>query len=114
MMTQQQTQTIRISIAKDFARVPGPRFKFQGKNSGEEFYETKLLPSYLEAEKTGQKLVIDFDGSEGYTSAFLDQSFGTLARTFGFKKVTNRIQFITISEPYLENEVLFYMKQVIK
>ncbi|MEZ5427287.1 MAG: STAS-like domain-containing protein [Pyrinomonadaceae bacterium] len=111
MTTMTLTDTsISISVSGNFARVPGPRFEWQGKSSGEEFLKTMLMPKFLEAEKKGLQLIVDLDGTEGYSTGFLDGSFGELARDLGFERVMGRLQFITNDEPYLETEIISYMK----
>jgi hypothetical protein len=101
---------IKISIATDFSRFPGPRKTFQGKHSGESFLNEILRPKYLEAVKTNQKLVVDLDNTEGYLSAFLDGSFGELAREFGNEPVLETLELISQDEPFLKDEIRYYMK----
>ena len=69
-----------IDIAKDFSDKLGGRWIKLGPFSGELFYDTILKPKYLLAIKENEKLHIYLDGTKGYGSSFLDQSFGTLAR----------------------------------
>ena len=102
---------ITISIVEEFTRYPGPRFKWQGENSGEEFFQSFLRPKYLEAVEKNLTLEIDLDGTEGYSSAFLDGSFGELSREFGKSKVIKVLSFISIDEPFLIDEIRFYMEQ---
>lgn len=64
-----------VSVAKDFSPHPGPRFRRQGKFSGEEFRE-RLLSWLNQAEH----LTVDLDGTSGYGSSFLDEAFGGLIR----------------------------------
>lgn len=82
-------QNLKINIAKDFSKFLGGRWKKIGKYSGEEFYEDKLLPRYNDAVNQGVKLEIYLDGTKGYPSSFLDQSFGELARQKGVEKVAS-------------------------
>ena len=79
-----------ISIARDFSVHPGGRTPGDGPYSGEEFRETFLVPVLLASER----VIIDFDGTRGYGSSFLEEAFGGLIRkgysrelivaTFGF------------------------------
>ena len=69
-----------LSVARDFSRYPGGRFKRISQNSGEEFRERLLEP----AVKTG-KITIDLDGVRGYGSSFLEEVFGGLVRTMNWK-----------------------------
>ncbi len=66
-----------IKIAKDFSSSPGPRFSWQGRNSGEEFRDNVLIPA-LKNLKKGEKLIIDLDDTDGYLFPFVDESFGKL------------------------------------
>lgn len=70
---------MKIKVAKDFSKTPGARFKNDGSNSGEEFYEKILKPKYIEALKKKEKLSVDLDGTHGYASSFLNEAFGRLS-----------------------------------
>mgnify|MGYP003300189626 CR=1 FL=1 len=85
-------QNLKINIAKDFSKFLGGRWRNIGKFSGEEFYEEKLRPMYIAAVKLGVKLDIYLDGTKGYPSSFLDQSFGELARKEGVEKVASVLE----------------------
>lgn len=84
-----------IKIAEQYSKTPGGRWKKLGNYSGEEFYESLLLPKYEEALSDGEKLIIYLDGARSYPNSFLDQSFGELARQKGVEEVRNRIFFKT-------------------
>lgn len=62
-----------ISIARDFSRDPGPRFKDQGVHSGEAF--RALLVSLLDQY---ERVIVDLDGTSGIGSSFIDEAFGGL------------------------------------
>lgn len=81
-----------INISKDFSSMLGGRWKRLGEWSGEEFYESKLEPQYLEALKKNEKLHIYLEGASPYGSSFLDQSFGELYRKYR-EDVKTRIVF---------------------
>ncbi len=70
-----------ISIAKEFSIYPGGRVPSDGLFSGEDFRENFLLPIFQGTEK----VIIDFDGTRGYGSSFLEEAFGGLVRR-GIKK----------------------------
>lgn len=70
-----------IWIAKDFSRHPGPRFKRQGKDSGEAFREF-----LIRAFSKSQKLIVHLDGTTGMGSSFIGEAFGGLVRLGYFKK----------------------------
>lgn len=67
---------ITVNIAKDFTRYPSGRLKKNGTTSGEEFRE-KFLEGPL---SRGEKVLVEFDGTIGYGSSFLDEAFGGLVR----------------------------------
>ncbi len=85
----------KIEIAKEFNDKLGGRWKKLGPFSGEQFYETLLKDKFQEALAQNEKLFIYLDGTKGYGSSFLDQSFGELAREFGVEIVSNIIVFKT-------------------
>ena len=62
----------KIRVSSDFSDTPGGRFKVDGPYSGEEFREKLLIPAL----ENHSKVIIDFDGGEGYGSSFLEESFG--------------------------------------
>jgi len=66
-----------INIAEDFSRFPGPRFINLGPYSGEKFKNEVLKPAI---ENHNSDIVINLDGTMGYGSSFLEESFGGLIR----------------------------------
>jgi hypothetical protein len=70
------TKMREISIANDFTRFPGGRYREHGKGSGELFREDFLLPVL----RAGETAVVDLDGTSGYPSSFLEEAFGGLVR----------------------------------
>lgn len=86
----------KINIAKDYSPVLGGRWINLGPHSGEDFYNTILEPAYQEvAAGAYEKIIFELDGTKGYPSSFLDQSFGELARKYGVQKVRKTIEFKT-------------------
>lgn len=96
-------ELIKISIAKDFSLYPGARYRTDGNNSGQQFYEDILKPKFkniLKDEK--RKLLIDFDGTFGYASSFISEIFNSLVKDFKNKKVIlNKIIFKSEDDPLL-------------
>jgi len=84
---------IFINVAIDFSPKLGGRKISLGPFSGEEFYNKILLNKYKEAIAINAQLHIYLDGTTGYGSSFLDQSFGELARRFGLEDVKRTIVF---------------------
>lgn len=81
-----------INIARDYSPILGGRWIRLGPHSGEDFYNTLLEKTYLEAFKKGEKLIIELDRTKGYPSSFLDQSFGELARKYGVENVRKTLE----------------------
>lgn len=100
-----------ITIANDFSDKPGGRWKDLGPNSGEEFYETLLLPKFNEAANANEHLYIYLDGAKSYPNSFLDQSFGELGRKKGPEYVNQTIVFKTEAfswvVKYIKEEIWF-------
>lgn len=96
-----------ISIARDFSRTPGGRFRRHGPFSGEEFRERVLLPTL--AARAPDIVQITFDGVAGLPSSFLEEAFGGLVRLD--EKAAKRITFTT-SEPALFPYVRLAQKYV--
>lgn len=69
-----------LIIAREFSRTPGPRYRQQGNYSGQEFRETILVKAVLRAISKNEILLIDLDGTSGYSTSFLEESFGGLIR----------------------------------
>ena len=66
-----------INVAKDFTRFPAGRYKKNGETSGEAFRE-RFLEEPL---RQGESLTIEFDGTVGYGSSFLEEAFGGIVRS---------------------------------
>jgi STAS-like domain of unknown function (DUF4325) len=96
-----------LSIAKDFSKTPGARFARDGTNSGEEFRKKHLEPLF--ESQTEEKIIIDLDGVEGYSTAFLEEAFGGLARVFGRDAVLAKLEFVSEEEPLLIEEIRRYI-----
>ena len=84
-----------IDIANEFNKRLGGRWINIGPFSGEQFYIEILKKRFQEAFSAGEKLHVYLDGTKGYGSSFLDQSFGELGREFGVEKVKETIVFHT-------------------
>ncbi len=66
-----------LSVARQFSRFPGGRFKRISDYSGEEFRDDLLLPEI----RRGGPVVVDLDGVVGYGSSFLEEVFGGAVRS---------------------------------
>ncbi|PNK65214.1 DUF4325 domain-containing protein [Pantoea sp. FDAARGOS_194] len=88
---------------------PGPRYKKLGSASGEDFRD------WIEQElASNEGLVIDLDGTEGYGSSFLEESFGGLIRKGYDIDVIRGIKLKSDEEPELIDEIKEYIEDAIK
>lgn len=67
---------VEISIAEDFTRYPGGRYRRHGRGSGEEFRDDFLLPLL----RVGEHVTVNLDGTSGYPASFVEEAFGGLVR----------------------------------
>lgn len=70
----------KIIRIRDFSVTPGVRYRCEGSSSGEEFRESCLVPLFKEAGSRDQPIRIEFDGTMGYPTSFLEEAFGGLIR----------------------------------
>jgi len=98
-----------INIAKDFSDCPGARYYDDGDYSGQEFREKLLKPAF----ENSKKITIILDGTEGYATSFLEESFGGLAREYGSHEVLDKLEFISDEEPDLIVEIREYIQEAL-
>lgn len=103
---------MKIKIATDFTTAPGPRHLSEGKFSGEQFRVEVLLPKVIDACKHNQMLMIDLDGTSGFGTSFLEESFGGLIREndLSLAQLKSILKFKSDDEPDLLNEINEYME----
>lgn len=83
----------------DFSEYPGPRFKSQGSNSSEEFYNTILKSAFQEViDNDIDRLVVNLDGTAGYASSFIDESFGRLLNDFRYDDIKKKLHIVSEEE----------------
>lgn len=104
---------ITIKIATEYSEILGGRFKSDGAYSGEHFREEFLKPKF-ESLGEDEVLLIDFDGTYGYPTSFIEEAFGGLARIFGTRKVLDKLNFKSEEEPSLIDEVRRYIENANK
>jgi hypothetical protein len=75
----------KISIAGDFSPYPAGRGRRDGDFSAEKFREDILIPALREAMESGDRVIVVLDGVYGYSSSFLEETFGGLVRRRIFK-----------------------------
>lgn len=95
-MAEQNIITRRIA---DFSLRPGPRYCEQGKFSGEEFYDDFFKSWFEEAINSNSILEVVLDGTDGYLTSFIDESFGRLVYDFGLSEVKSRLKVTSQLEP---------------
>lgn len=107
---------LQIKVARDFSSTPGPRYRIEGDNSGEEFRDEYLVPLLRKAIDEKSKVEIDLDGTEGFATSFLEESFGGLIRHrfFDYESVISTISIVSNEEPYLQEDIEFYLKDANK
>lgn len=107
-----QKELIKISVAKHFSTTPGPRYRHEGKYSGDDFRDHFLAPCYFKAVIMGVKLVIDLDGTAGFGTGFLEEVFGGMIRRKDIHAdtFTNQIKLVSTEVPEYADEVLGYME----
>lgn len=105
-------ESIEIKIARDFSFSPGPRYIDEGKNSGEKFRKEILATAFQKAIEENKKVIVDLDGTDGYGTSFLEESFGGLIREDGisYEEIMKRLEIISNEEDYLKSDVYEYLK----
>jgi hypothetical protein len=103
--------TINISIAKDFSRYPAGRFVDDGPYPGE-LCRNKLLVPALQKHEI---VTVDLDGTLGYGSSFLEETFGGLVRVDGFTSsdLHKRLQLVAKDKSVVE-EIWSYVDSAVK
>lgn len=102
---------LQINIKEEFSDSPGARYKNDGPNSGEEFYEKFLKPRFDEARKNNVKLIINLDGVWGYPSSFVSGSFGKLSLEVTAKAMLDTIEFISEESETRKERIIAEIKQ---
>jgi hypothetical protein len=77
-------QSLTLSIAEEFSRYPAGRTRRDGENSAQRFRDDYLIPSLRKAVAHDARLVVKLDGVFGYSSSFLEETFGGLVRSRAF------------------------------
>jgi phosphomannomutase len=90
---------IIINIAKDFSKTPGFRTYSDGPKSGQEFFDQLLKEKFKQAFEQNVKLKIIMDGTDGFTSSFINEAFRLLGNEFGAEKVWNNLLIVSDEIP---------------
>jgi hypothetical protein len=102
---------IPIKLASEFSRTPGGRVRSDGPHSGQEFREKFLEPAFLRARSFGDVVVVDLNGTYGYSTGFLDEVFGAMVRKYGWMEVWSHLRYFDTEDPFTENEIKDHMEQ---
>ncbi len=87
-----------LKVSENFSETPGARYYKDGPYSGEEFYDKCLSVFFEKAIQEDKLLIVDLDGTYGFATSFISESFGNLVKNFGKKNVQNRIRIISIED----------------
>lgn len=98
----------RIDISRDYTETPGARYIADGEYSGQDFREKHLEPLFAD-KNDNSKISITLDGVEGYSTSFLEEAFGGLARIYGRDRCIQRLEFISEVEPALIDTIKSYI-----
>jgi hypothetical protein len=104
-------EALQLNILRDFTLTPGPRFRHEGPFSGEQFREEVLVPKFKEALQAKTTLHVDLDGTAGYGTSFLEESFGGLARIYSPDLVLKHIELKSEEDAYLAEDVIAYIEE---
>lgn len=90
---------IEIKVSSDFSMYPGARYYTDGEFSGQEFFDKLLDPKFEEALNNKEILCVNLDGTNGFASSFLDESFRRLREKYGEEKVQKNLSIISNEFP---------------
>ncbi|NRR29275.1 STAS-like domain-containing protein [Oxalobacteraceae bacterium] len=101
-----------ISVAKDFSCFPSGRWKVNGEASGQGLREILLEPEL----RAGNEIMVDLDGTMGFSSAFLEEAFGGIVRSLDIEpeRLLNLLHFKSDDDPSLVEEVIEYILDAAK
>lgn len=101
------TTTKTINVAKDFNPEPIGRYPEDGDFNGQRFRTEYLVPALAAA----SKVIVDFDGTEGYGSSFLEEAFGGLVRKerFHSEELHRRLKVQSTEDDTVIEEVWQYI-----
>jgi hypothetical protein len=68
---------------------------------GQEFFKTKLLPAYVNADI----VIINLDHIINYSALFFKEAFGSLVYEYGLAAVQQKIRFYSIDKSYLISKI---------
>lgn len=101
----------KINISADFSTTPGPRYISEGKYSGELFRQKFIYLFVNEAIINDKPFEVNLDGTAGYATSFLEESFGGLIRIhhLPYDKIIKLLVLISEEEDYLIDDIQEYL-----
>jgi len=101
-------QLEKITVAKDFNRLPYGRYPEHGANNGQRFREEFLLPAL----RRGSDLLVDLDGTRGLGPSFLEEAFGGLVRAgLTAAEIQRRVTVKSDDDPSYISEIQSYIDE---
>ena len=99
-----------INVARDYSEEPIGRVPADGEFNGQRFRTEFLVPAL----RAYEKVIVDFDGTEGYGSSFLDEAFGGLVRDEGFSAadLRGKLEITSKEDPSVGNEIWVYIDEL--
>lgn len=111
-LVKKEIKEFYLKVAEDYSDTPGARYISDGPSSGEDFRDNVLEPKYLACLSDNRKLIIDLDGGYGYSTGFLEETFGGLIRKgYHCNDLLEHMVFIYNEEPDIIEEIITYMKE---
>lgn len=103
----------KYSIANDYTVTPGGRDVSDGPFSGEVFRDTVLYPLIQECLKNHEKILINLDGTFGYSTSFLEETFGGLVRKYNIpaNELFKILDFISEDQPRNITKIKNYINE---
>lgn len=101
---------ILLTIAEDFSDAPGARNPDDGPDSGEDFYNKVLRDAFQSALSNGVKLIVNMDGTYGYATSFISESFGSLSTEFSASVVLDNLELISLEDPGIKKYTIDVIK----
>lgn len=101
-----------INVAKDFSCFPSGRWKVNGETSGQGLRERLLEPEL----RAGNEIMVDLDGTMGFSSAFLEEAFGGIVRSLDVEpeRLLSLLHFKSDDDPSLVEEIIEYILDAAK
>lgn len=100
-----------IKLARDYSKTPSLRYEKEGDYSGELFRKTILANAMKESIAKKEVLEVNLDGTAGYGTSFLEESFGGLIRedNIEYTDIKKYLTIISEEEDYLIDDINNYL-----